>query len=115
MSRTSKTPQEKKKLSLQKDRRNAYGENDKGSRKTIPNAKAREHRRSRHKQNQAIAAVNPTDDLAVDVVGSSARRDVYRKGGWTKHADIALSEHIQRKLRGRTKRFGRRRNKESAA
>ena len=33
---TKKTPQEKKRLSYERDRRNAYGENDKGSRKSIP-------------------------------------------------------------------------------
>lgn len=42
-----RSPQEKKKLSLQKDRRNDYGENDKSSRKNIPRSKALDKRRLR--------------------------------------------------------------------
>jgi hypothetical protein len=40
-SRAPKTPQEKKRLSLEKDRRNVYGENDNVSGKNIPRDEAR--------------------------------------------------------------------------
>jgi hypothetical protein len=47
--RPPKSPQDKKKLSLKKDRRNSYGENDKSSRKNIPLSKALSHRKVRRK------------------------------------------------------------------
>jgi hypothetical protein len=40
---TVKNPTEKKRLSLELDRRNTYGENSKSSRKAIPKGKQREH------------------------------------------------------------------------
>jgi len=48
MSREPKSPQEKKTLSLQKDRRNSYGNNDKAARTAIPLRKALENRGNRH-------------------------------------------------------------------
>lgn len=63
-----KTPQEKKHLSYAKDRRNTYGESNKGSRKTIQKNKALEIRAERHSQDQrltsALSAVG-ADDLAI--------------------------------------------------
>lgn len=47
-----RTPQEKKALSLKKDRRNVYGESPHGSRKAIP-------RNKRIGQSRVRAAVNP--------------------------------------------------------
>lgn len=49
-----KTPQAKKALSYALDRRNAYRENDKASRKLIPLRKARENRQDRRKIAQAL-------------------------------------------------------------
>lgn len=49
MPRQPKSPPEKKRLSLKKDRRNSYGENDKSSRKNIPRSKALSHRKVRRK------------------------------------------------------------------
>jgi hypothetical protein len=43
-----KDPQEKKNLSLARDRRNTYGENAKASRKNIPASKQRSHQTERH-------------------------------------------------------------------
>ena len=51
-----KTPQEKKRLSYAKDRRNTYGENSKATRKNIPRTKARMNRAQRHAQDQQLAA-----------------------------------------------------------
>ena len=106
MQRAPKTPQEKKRLSLEKDRRNNFGENAKSSRKNIPRAKARGHRSNRRKQNQDLADVDRQDESGLDLVESSARRDIHRVGGWTKHPDRPLGEHIQAKVRARAKRTG---------
>jgi hypothetical protein len=40
---TIKNPEEKKQLSLERDRRNRYGENSKSSRKSIQRGKQRRH------------------------------------------------------------------------
>ncbi len=46
--RKTLTPRQKKDLSLQKDRRNDYGENDKASRKAVPRFKRAGLRSARH-------------------------------------------------------------------
>lgn len=51
-----KSPQAKKRLSLSRDRRNSFGENDKASRKLIPLGKARTRRAERRGVGQALAA-----------------------------------------------------------
>jgi hypothetical protein len=55
MAAQPKTPQEKKRLSYENDRRNTYGENSKASRKGIPLAKARANRAERHTQDHVLA------------------------------------------------------------
>lgn len=64
-----KTPQEKKRLSLAKDRRNTFGENSKASRKGIPLAKARANRSERHAQDHLVAQalVGKTEEQLVKV------------------------------------------------
>lgn len=78
-----KTPQEKKRLSLEKDRRNSYGENDKASRKNIPRAKSRVNRANRHLDSTALAAgVGAPDEVVDDAVEQKVlgrRRKVWRK------------------------------------
>ena len=53
--RKPKTPQNKKELSLRKDRRNVYGENDKASRKAIPRRKQRGQMEARREVNQVLS------------------------------------------------------------
>jgi len=81
--RRKKTPQEKKQLSLQKDRRNSYGENDKASRKSIPLRKARVNRVNRHNESTALSGAlgTPDDDLdeAVEQKLLGRRRKIWRK------------------------------------
>jgi len=107
MSRVPKSPQEKKALSLRKDRRSIYGNNDKAARKAVPLRKALESRRNRHKNNQAVAGLLELDESKADVVESSARQDVYRAGGWAKGPDGPLGEVIAAKIEGRVIRVGR--------
>ena len=77
------SPQEKKELSLQKDRRNAYGENDKASRKNIPRAKARVNRANRRADTVAMSGgvgrpVESLDERVDDAI-AGRRRKVWRK------------------------------------
>jgi hypothetical protein len=105
--RPPKTPQEKKALSLTRDRRNTYGNNQKAARKAIPLRKALENRRNRHKNNQAISQVEKLDDARLDLVESSARQDVYRAGGWAKAPDEPLGDAIAQAEHRRAGRIGR--------
>ncbi|HXH78679.1 hypothetical protein [Nocardioides sp.] len=75
-----KNPQDKKRLSLERDRRNTYGENDKASRKNIPRAKARVNRANRRAETVALeGALGAPDETLDAIVGR--RRKVWRK--WT--------------------------------
>ena len=91
-----KTPQEKKRLSYENDRRNTYGENSKAARKGIPLAKARANRTERHTQDlllaTAVGAAN-TDDLAA--VENLVRATEPRS--WRKDPDTPLGEVLGRK------------------
>lgn len=53
----ARSPQDKKRLSYERDRRNTYGENSKSSRKNIPRSKALDIRRKRHGTNQTLHSV----------------------------------------------------------
>jgi hypothetical protein len=63
-----RSPQEKKRLSYSKDRRNWYGENDKSSRKNIPRSKRIRHRSERHGQQQQLSAALGAVDESVEAV-----------------------------------------------
>lgn len=89
-----RTPQEKKRLSLAKDRRNAYGESPHGARKAIPKRKRIRIRKERHAAKVPLAAVDQ-DALAVDLAAARAARK--RKGGWKKFPDQALGDVLARK------------------
>lgn len=102
-----KSPPEKKALSLKKDCRNTYGENQKAARKAIPLRKAKENRRVRHKNNQAIANPERLDDAALDLAESSVRQNIARRGGWTKCPDEPLGIVIERQSWAREHRVGR--------
>lgn len=86
-----KTPQEKKRLSYAKDRRNTYGENSKASRKGIPLAKARANRAERHTQDHVLATavgLENNDELAA--VENLVRGVEPRK--WIKWPDKPLGQ-----------------------
>lgn len=89
-----RTPQEKKRLSLAKDRRNAYGNSDKAARKAIPMRKALERRKARHRAEQDTLALPQVEETLADALESSIRADTYRTGGWTKGPDIPLANWI---------------------
>ncbi|GIH28257.1 hypothetical protein Aph01nite_65670 [Acrocarpospora phusangensis] len=98
-----KTPQEKKRLSYAKDRRNAYGENDKSSRKSIRRNKRIPHRANRHHDHQILEAVlGAVDELRSGAV--EERLYVRRPKRWKKSPDAALGEILQGSIESRVKR-----------
>lgn len=91
-----KTPQEKKRLSYEKDRRNTCGENSKATRKGIPLAKARANRTERHTQDHILAtAVGVENSDALAVIENLIRSTEPRH--WRKSPDTPLGEVLDRK------------------
>ena len=97
-----RTPQEKKRLSYAKDRRNDYGENDKSSRKNIPRNRKMAHRANRHRAGQdlRLAAGQVDEELAARAEHTmlSRRQKVFRK--WR---DAPLGEIVEYQLRRRVR------------
>lgn len=93
-----KTPQEKKALSLRKDRRNTYGENDKASRKGTPLAKARVNRANRHLDKQRLdeSTGAASSEIAEEVEDRVKGR---RRKVWRKEPDQPLGEVLARKAK----------------
>jgi len=98
-----KTPPEKKRLSYLKDRRDAYGENDKSSRKNLARSKAFARRSNRARESLALrAATGVPDEIraeAAELRLLGKRRRVKRK--WP---DIPLAEYVEWKVERRTER-----------
>jgi hypothetical protein len=95
-----RTPQEKKKLSYERDRRNVYGEAPHAARKSIPLRKALRNRANRHYQNQQLGYVGPAPDEALaDELGSLIHRRVPQR--WRKDRDAPLGEVVADKLKER--------------
>lgn len=105
-----RSPQAKKALSYCKDMRNAFGENDKASRKAIPKRKAEEHRRVRRETKQLLDGIRCLDEDVAGVVESSVRHDIASTGGWRKTSDVPLSAHLRRQEFWRAYREGRKLN-----
>lgn len=99
----TKTPQEKKALSYAKDRRNAYGENDKSSRKNIPLRKAKSHRSYRKKVNDILhKTLNVVVTEDVEIVENEVKS--VRKNNWKKYPDKPLGEFVKEQLSYRKRR-----------
>jgi len=85
-----RSPRDKKILDYQKERRNAYGENDKSSRKSIKLRKSLVNRNYRRSLGQATRLSNlEVDDL-------TAKVDRVRRSSWKKKPDEPLATHIDR-------------------
>ena len=97
MSSNPKSPQDKKRLSYERDRRNAYGENAKASRKNIPRSKALGIRCVRHEQNQALrgALTAGSEEAALE---AELRAKESHPRWWAKDPDKPLGEVVARKL-----------------
>ncbi len=98
MPRTPKTPQQKKRLSLTKDRRNTYGENAKSSRKNIPKSKARSHQRVRAQAREDLDRLLKAGDADAEVLQSTLATPRLQKGRWRKGPDTPLGVVVKRKL-----------------
>jgi hypothetical protein len=90
-----KTPQEKKRLSLKKDRRNTYGENNKSSRTGIPLRKAKAHRRNRHRQDNLLHKLpDPSNEDQLAELDNQVKGQV--PAPWRKYPDTPLGEVLER-------------------
>jgi hypothetical protein len=96
-----RSPQEKKRLSYSKDRRNGYGENDKSSRKNIARNKRNRHRSERHRAQQQLSAAVGLVDQVIDE-GLDERVARARRGSrWRKFPDVQLGLHVASTLAAR--------------
>lgn len=91
-----RTPQEKKALSLERDGRNVYGENDKASRKNIPKAKARVNRANRRADSVALSEVEGAPDEELNTAAQDGLEGRRRKV-WRKVPDQALGKKLARR------------------
>ncbi|WP_203932344.1 hypothetical protein [Virgisporangium ochraceum] len=99
-------PQEKKALSYARDRRNAYGENDKSSRRNIRRNKRIPNRVDRHRDHQvlttAVGRVVPelAESAEVTLLATTSR---WISWGWRKSGDAPLADVVEYKLRRRVR------------
>lgn len=97
---TKRTPQEKKKLSYERDRRTVYGNSPQAARKCIPIRKALRNRANRHQQNQQISYQGPTPDPDLaDQLESLVHHRAPQQ--WKKYPDAPLAEVIASKSEDR--------------
>lgn len=90
------TPQEKKVLRYEKDRRNTVAESRALSRKSIAKRKALTHRALRHAQNIATNKAAVVLDAADPVVRPTP------KNSWRKIPDVPLADHVGLTLKRRS-------------
>ncbi|MBP0455719.1 hypothetical protein J5Y04_40290 [Kitasatospora sp. RG8] len=98
-----RTPQEKKRLSYLKDRRNAYGENDKSSRKNVPRSRRARHHQLRRGEQLALRKLTVSGG-AVDE--SEVRFGRPGTGSWRKWADSSHADVVIHHLERRVERGG---------
>jgi hypothetical protein len=98
----AKTPQQKKRDSYSKDRRNAYGESNKGSRKSIRRRKRHPNRANRRNATTLLATAQGA--AHVDALESvESRLDGKRPKRWQKAGDASLGSWVEGRLRRRAK------------
>jgi hypothetical protein len=98
--KTRRTPQQKKALRLERDRRNAYGERGANSRFAIARHKAKDLRRIRRIENAPLAAGNL--GVEEDALAEAQLKAVaHPPRAWKKWSDRPLGEIVQRKLNRR--------------
>jgi hypothetical protein len=110
---TIKSPQEKKRLAYQRDRRNGFGQNAKASRRLIPLRKKKAEKAYRKRANQEVGDLLATNDTRAEE-SAEGQTALVRKKGWRKAPDNSLSETVERKKRWRVLRYGRKTGKAQA-
>jgi len=95
-----KSPQEKKRASLEFDRRNTYGENSKASRKGIRKGKQRSHMEERRSAKALLLTAQGTvDEETVIEAELKARQSLIhaKRERFKKKPDLPLKEVLERK------------------
>ena len=91
---TNKDPDEKKQLSLERDRRNRYGENSKSSRKNIRRGKQRRHMDERRTVGEVLARLKgcvPEDEAAEAELRAKTKITDSQRRGFRKKPDTPLA------------------------
>jgi hypothetical protein len=101
MPRRRRTPREKKDLSLDRDRRNRYGESPHAARKAIPQRKAMHARHWRRRTRQDLDAGRLPEDFSDGDALAAENRSEPPYAGWRKEPDRPLREHVALRLRHR--------------
>ncbi|OLE10725.1 MAG: hypothetical protein AUG89_11405 [Acidobacteria bacterium 13_1_20CM_4_56_7] len=99
-----KSQAEKKRLSLQKERRNVYGECPTSSRKNIRRGKQRGHMEVRRAANEELRSLAGVSDESVAEGVEASARDrmlLLSRSSFKKRPDAPLGEVLQRKLKRR--------------
>ncbi len=101
-----KSPQEKKALSLKRDRRNTYGENPEASRKGILRGKQRSHMGERRAVGQILTGLREraeeSDAIEADVLAKATIVES-QHSAFKKTPDVPLGVVVKRKLEKRLK------------
>ena len=98
-----KSPQDKKNASLERDRRNTYGENAKSSRKNIPKSKQLSHQAERSAAKAPLVSLkeNVEEDAAVAAELKVREQIIEKKRkGFRKKPDSPLKAVLQYKQTG---------------
>ena len=114
MPKQRKTPQEKKRLSLTKDRRNTYGANDKASRKRIPLSKASAHREVRRKATVSTHVWERLDEVAAQSTELTLRTPSLQKPKFRKSPDKPLGTVLEKQTTKRARLKGRKKRVQAA-
>jgi hypothetical protein len=99
-----KNPTQKKRVSLQRDRRNVFGENSKASRKNVSKGKQRRQMSERRKIAQVLGRLTgPVDDDEASDAELRVKLTIThsKNRGFEKTPDKPLGEVIQRKMERR--------------
>jgi hypothetical protein len=94
----AKTPQEKKTLSLKRDRRNVYGESTKGTRVGIPRSKQQSLQAERRAAKQPLANLGGAIDEQTALTAQDASLvagTIKRRKGFRKSPDLPLGEVLR--------------------
>jgi len=101
---TIKSPSEKKRISLVRDRRNVYGECPTSSRKNISRGKQRGHMEVRRAANEELRALKGTPvEVEADEIESRAKDRILAltRSSFKKIPDASLGEVLTRKMKRR--------------
>lgn len=88
----ARSPQEKKRLSYSKDRRNTFGEPPHAARKSVPKRRSTRSRGIRHAVRQAIDSHDDAESRLDRTMGKN-----HTRWRWKKSPDSPLGEVVRRK------------------